>query len=94
MSTLHFNTEAGRQMAAALATARGNVETELNSLNGRIGSFVGAEWQGQAAMQFQMEFETWANNLRTQLQTLSDLQNRLNAEIAAWEQVGSSFSGG
>lgn len=91
MTTLHFNTDAGRQTANALGTARGNIEGELTNIQNRINSLIGADWQGQSASQFQSEFETWANQLRNQLETLTNLQNRLNSEITNWETVASQL---
>jgi WXG100 family type VII secretion target len=93
MTTLHFNTDTGRQTATALGTARGNIESELANMASRVNAMVGTEWQGQSALQFQNEFETWAVQLRSQLETLSNLQDRLNAEIANWEAVASQLGG-
>ncbi len=91
MTTLHFNTDAGRETAAALGTTRDNIEAEVNALIGRVNSLVGSEWQGNSAMVFQGEMEGWANQLRTQLGALSDLQSRLNTEISSWEATAQGF---
>lgn len=91
MTTLLFNTDSGRETGHAMATARGNIETEVNNLKTRVSSLVGAEWQGQAALQFQGEFDTWANQLQTYLETLSNLHSRLETEIQNWEAVASQF---
>ncbi len=91
MATLHFNTDFGRETAAALATANSNIESELTSLKSRVSSLVGTEWQGQSALQFQDEFTTWANQLQSFAETLITLQERLNTEIQNWEAIASQF---
>jgi WXG100 family type VII secretion target len=91
MTTLHFNTAAGRDTAAAMVTARNNIEGDLNNLRTRVSSLVGSEWQGQAAIQFQNEFDTWATQLLTYIETLTNLQTRLDGEIQNWEAVASKF---
>jgi len=91
MATLHFNTDAGRQTADALAAAHSNIESELNSLKSRVASLVGSEWQGQSSQQFQEEFTNWSNQLQVFLETLITLQARLNTEIQNWEAIASQF---
>ncbi len=93
MTTLHFNTDAGRQAASMMGNCRSNVEAEINNLKSYVNSLVPGDWQGNSAVQFQNEFQTWEGQLRTYLDALSNLQNRLNSEIAAWEATAAQLSG-
>ncbi len=91
MTTLHFNTDAGRETATALGTTRENLEAEVTALVNRVNGLVGSEWQGNSAVVFQGEMEAWGNQLRSQLGALSDLQSRLNTEISNWEATAANF---
>ena len=91
MATLHFNTDVGRETVAAIAAANSNIESELNNLKSRVSTLVGAEWQGQSALQFQDEFMTWSSQLHSFMETLTTLQERLNTEIQNWEAIASQF---
>lgn len=92
MTTLHFDTEAGRMTVNTINTCKANVESELNTLRSRVSSMVGSEWISNSATIFQGEFDTWANQLTQTLQTLETLRARLDQEIAEWEATAQALA--
>lgn len=92
MTTLHFDTDAGRMTAQTITTCKGNIEMELTNLRNRMNSMVGAEWIAPAANQFQGEFESWAGQLAQTLQALETLRVRLDQEIAEWEAAAQGMA--
>lgn len=91
MTTLHFNTDAGRNTAAMLNSTRGNIEGEIMRIRSTVNSLVGSDWQGASAMQFQDEMMTWINQINQVLGTLDVLKAKLETEIVDWEQTGSQL---
>lgn len=89
MTTLKMNVPEAQSTAAAIANCASQVQSQLATLRGRVNSMVGSEWQGNSAMQFQSEFQSWDQQLTTLLSQLTDLQQRLNLEIAQWEEAAS-----
>ncbi|MCZ7668722.1 MAG: hypothetical protein M5U34_16760 [Chloroflexi bacterium] len=62
MTTLHFNTDAGRETATALGTTRENLEAEVTALVNRVNGLVGSEWQGNSAVVFRVKWKRGATN--------------------------------
>lgn len=91
MATLHLEPEAARSTSNLMGSCRSNIESELSSLQQRVNSMVGAEWQGNSANIFQGEFESWSGQLRNTLNQLEALRQRLETEIAQWEAAASTF---
>ena len=87
MSTLKMNVPEARSTSSGIQSAVSQLRTELNSLKNRVTSMVGSEWQSQAANQFQQEFTTWEQQIMTLLTNMEELRNRLDREIAQWEEV-------
>lgn len=92
MATLHFDTDAGRGTANVINSACSNLEGELNNLNSRVNSMVGAEWIGNSANQFQSEFQNWSQQLRSCVEQLTTLRMRLENEIAEWETAAQGLA--
>jgi WXG100 family type VII secretion target len=91
MTTLHFDTDAGRNTSSLIRTTISNLQSELNTLQQRVNGMVGAEWQGNSAQQFQGEFQNWSEQLRNTISQLETIQQRLDREIAEWEQAASTL---
>jgi len=92
MAELRFVTDSGRETSSLISTTCANLESELNSVNQRVNSLVGSEWIGQSANQFQGEFQEWSSQMRNVISQLEHLRQRLDAEIADWEQAASALS--
>ncbi|MCL4868728.1 MAG: WXG100 family type VII secretion target [Anaerolineae bacterium] len=92
MATLRFDTDAGRMTAGTITTTCQNLQSEMTSLSNRINSMVGSEWIGNSANQFQSEFQTWSEQLRSCVTNLETLRQRLEREITEWEQAAATLS--
>jgi WXG100 family type VII secretion target len=92
MTTLHFDTDAGRMTSSTINTSSTNIQTELTNLTNRVNSMVGAEWQGNSAQIFQQEFQAWSGQLRNCMDALTQLRDRLDREINDWETAASTLA--
>lgn len=87
MTTLKMNVPEAQSTSTAINNCVTQVQTELTTLRGRVNNMVGSAWQSNSANQFQTEFQSWEQQLTTLLNQLSELQQRLNREIAQWEDM-------
>jgi len=87
MTTLKMNVPEAQSTATAIGNCVSQVQSQLNTLRGRVNSMVGSEWQSNSANQFQTEFQSWEQQLNTLLSQLGELQQRLTREIAQWEEM-------
>lgn len=87
MTTLKMNVPEAQSTASTINNCVSQVQTELNTLRGRVDNMVGSAWQSNSATQFQGEFKSWDQELTNLLNQLSELQQRLNNEIAQWEEM-------
>ena len=92
MATLHFETDAGRSTVSQINVSTNELQSQLNTLGQRINSMVGSEWIGNSANQFQSEFQNWSQQLQQVMQNLETLRQRLETEIADWEQAASALN--
>lgn len=92
MATLKMNIEEARSTSQAIQTSVGQVETELGTLKNRVTSMVGSEWISAAANQFGTEFQTWETQLKALLTQMTELRQRLETEIAQWEEMASRLN--
>ena len=90
MTTLHFDTDAGKMTSTQINNSCSELNTQLNTLTQRVNSMVGAEWMGNSATMFQSEFQNWSQQLQQCVQQLEALRQRLDREIAEWEQAASA----
>lgn len=93
MTTLKMNVPEARSTSSNIQTAVSQLRTELGSLKNRVTSMVGSEWQSNAANQFQQEFQTWEQQVTTLLTNMEELRDRLDREIAQWEEVAARLGG-
>ncbi len=91
--TLHLEPDVARQTAAALKTNAQDIESLVKKLQTQINDFVGTNWQGNAAVQFQTEFDTWFTKISQETTDLSTLSDTLEKEIQNWEAAASSLGG-
>ena len=92
MATLHFDTDAGRSTVSQLNVSSNELQSQLNTLSQRVNGMVGSEWIGNSANQFQSEFQNWSQQLQQVMQNLETLRQRLETEIADWEQEASALN--
>ena len=91
--TLHLETEIGRTTATAMTTNAGDIDTLTGQLQAQINDFVGTHWMGQAAVQFQTEFDTWIKKMTAETAELTALAEKLTQEIQNWEAAASALGG-
>lgn len=91
MTTLHFDTEAGRSVLDMIVQTTDNFDLQLFRLIEAVNQLTAAEWQGNSATEFQQEFHEWSLQMRKSQETLEVLRRRLDVEIAEWEQAASSL---
>ena len=87
---LRFDTGFGRDTAGKLGQCAGDLESELSAASSSVDALVGGAWVAPAANQFQDEFNDWAGQVRSTIEALRTLQNRLNSEIEQWEATAQS----
>ncbi len=92
MATLHFDTDAGRSTSTQIRNACNDLNQQMNTLSQRVNSMVGSEWIGNSANQFQGEYQNWSQQLQNCIQQLEGLQQRLDREIADWEQAAQTLN--
>lgn len=92
MTTLHFDTDAGRVTSSQIGNGVNELQGQLNALSQRVNGMVGSEWIGNSATQFQGEFQNWAQQLQNCMQQLETLRQRLDREIAEWEQAAGALN--
>jgi len=92
-STLHLETDVGRQTATTMKNNAQEIETLTKQLQTQINDFVGTNWQGNAAVQFQTEFDTWFNKVTAEAGELTALADKLDTEIQNWEAAAAALGG-
>ncbi len=90
MQPIHFNTESARAAKREMNYAYWALIGDLQNL---IAEVMGLEsqWIAPSADEFQMEFDDFKRGLRTNLDPLWILINRLEAEIAQWEEAAAKL---
>ena len=73
-----------------MCQAHSDIMSALNGLNNSVSALQG-EWVGNAATQFQGEYQQWRAALNNALETLEMLTHRLENEINEWEAADSRF---
>ncbi|MCB0214196.1 MAG: WXG100 family type VII secretion target [Anaerolineae bacterium] len=91
MTTLHFDTDAGRTASSSLANACNNFDSELINLTKQVNNLVGSEWMGNSATQFQNQFQGWSHKMRLLISELESMRQQLDQEIAEWEAAASAL---
>ena len=92
-STLHLETDVARSTATTMKNNAGEIETLIKQLQTQINDFVGTNWQGNAAVQFQTEFDTWFQKITTEAGELTTLAGKLETEIQNWEAAAAALGG-
>ena len=91
--TLHLEPDIGKTTATAMKTNAGDIDTLAKQLQAQINDFVGTNWMGNAAVQFQTEFDTWFQKVSTETGELTALADKLIQEIQNWEAAASALGG-
>lgn len=91
MATIHMEPESCRAVATQLGTARDALNDQIASLQATVNNTVGSAWIAPSATQFQSTYQEWASAMKSLTEQLTDLQTRLNAEVAEFEQAAANL---
>ena len=92
MATIHMEVESCRTTASAIGNTKSALEEQVNTLANTVNSTVGSAWIAPSATEFQNAYQEWANTMKQLMEQLASLQQRLNAEIAEFEQTASKLA--
>ncbi len=91
--TLHLEPDVARATVKQMKTNAEEIQNLTKQLQTQINDFVGTNWQGNAAVQFQTEFDTWFQKVTQETGELSTLSDTLEKEIQNWEAAASQLGG-
>lgn len=92
MATISMNVESCRNLNSNINSTREALNQQVESLAGSVNGLVGADWIAPSAVQFQEAFQQWSTTMRQMFDQLNELNNRLNAEIADFEDAASRLA--
>jgi hypothetical protein len=90
MQPIEFDIESARAAKQVMTDTYWNLIEDLQNLIAEVWGLED-DWIAPSADQFQMEFEDFKTQLRTNMDPLWILINRLGAEIAQWEEASSKL---
>ncbi|OGO10483.1 MAG: hypothetical protein A3K46_02720 [Chloroflexi bacterium RBG_13_60_9] len=70
-----------------LVLSSGEIESTVKNLNNNVKDAVGKEWVGNAATDFEKEYEEFYRQVKKQTETMDDLSERMRLEIVEWEMM-------
>ena len=91
--TLHLDTGIANSTVTTMKDNATQIEDLTKQLQAKINDFVGSSWQGNAAVQFQTEFDTWFQKVSADASELSTLADKLSTEIQNWEAAAAQLGG-
>lgn len=91
MATIHMDVEAVNGVVNTINSAKETVTQQVSSLDSNVDSMVGSTWIAPSATQFQSTYKEWATQMRNMMEQLENLNARLRAEIAEFEQAASNL---
>ncbi len=92
MATIHMEPESCRAVATQLGTVKAALNEQVTTLQSAVNNTVGSAWIAPSATQFQTTYQEWASAMKSLTEQLTDLQSRLNAEVAEFEAAAQSLA--
>lgn len=92
MAEIRMDVDSCRNVASTMQQTAEAVNQQIDALAAAVNGTVGSAWIAPSANQFNDAFQTWAQSVKQLSAQLTELQGRLNAEIAEFEQAASSLS--
>ena len=92
MATIHMDVESARNVSTSIGNSQAMLSDTVLNLHSKINGLVGSAWIAPSANEFQSEYQEWATAMRQLLEQLATLQQRLNMEIAEFEQTASKLA--
>lgn len=90
MTILFMETDVAKQTQAKMVSTQQEFANHLVDMNAAI-SNLQQNWLGNSATQFNDEYSEWSNALRSFLEELSKMSERLQNEINEWEATAQKF---
>jgi len=82
-----MDVESVRSAQSKMVSEKEAMLGELQNLTNQINQTVGTAWVGNSASEFQQNYETLRNQITQQLEALAELAQKLQTEIAQWEDM-------
>jgi len=92
MATIHMEVESCRNTSTLMANTKATLEEQVNSLANTVNSTVGSAWIAPSATEFQSTYQEWTAAMRQLMEQLAALTQRLNTEIAEFEQTAAKLN--
>jgi WXG100 family type VII secretion target len=92
MATIHMEVESCRTTATAIGNAKTAMEDQMTNLGSTVSNTVGSAWIAPSATEFQNTYQEWTNSMKQLMEQLATLQQRLNTEIADFEEAASKLA--
>lgn len=87
MTTLHMDVPQVQTTRSKIQETHDNMTQLLSDVANTVNQTVGGPWVGNSATEFQGEFESLRGQVTTTLEQMQELANRLQSEIAQWEDM-------
>lgn len=87
MASLLMDVESVQAAQAKMLQEKEAMLAEINSLTAQVNQVVGSAWVGNAATEFQQTYDTLRSQITQQLETLEQLAQVLQGEIAQWQET-------
>jgi len=89
MASLLMDVESVQAAQAKMLQEKEAMLAEINSLTAQVNQVIGSAWVGNAATEFQQTYESLRSQITQQLETLEQLAQALQGEIAQWQETAS-----
>jgi WXG100 family type VII secretion target len=93
MATLKLDTDLARHVHSTMASTYGEFRNNVNTVNASARNLLEGNWEGNSAIEFRDQFDSWYQQVNTNLQMLQELADRLNREIGEWEAAAQRLGG-
>jgi len=84
--------ESMRSAVSTMRNALAQMEQQVNILGNTVSSVIGSAWIAPSANEFHASFQEWAASSKFLFEQLDMLSQRLNVEIAQFEQTGAKLN--
>ncbi len=91
MTTLHMEVETARSTQNSMNNTYQQMNSTVQSMTNAVNGLQSA-WMGNSATEFFGLYDQWRSGMTQLLEQLNQMQTKLQAEIAEWEQMASKLA--
>lgn len=91
MATLHMEVEAVQGTQQKMVSQKEAMVNELATLTSQVNQTVGSAWIGNSATEFQQQYDALRGQITQQLESLGQLSQALQTEIAQWQEMAQAM---